>query len=162
MEMEPLKNVFGQNGMPLTQRPETWQKSPQGNLRANSKPPLVIPAMMPPDIVKTIFTPEEYDSITEFLEIYGKKKPEWDQFRAKIPEILLHKFRQWLSKCRENGFIGPYVENGEIHWHQIVSFNRKYADRCTLCHRMIIDHTCHGRMIEKNGQRNFMVCWGQG
>ena len=160
MEMEPLKNVFGQNVMPLTPRPETWQKSPQGNLRANSKPPLVTPEIMPLALAKTIFQPDEYDSITEFLEIYGKKRPEWDQFRAKIPEILLHKFRQWLSKCRENGFIGPYVENGEIHWHQIVSFNRKYADRCTLCHRMIIDHTCHGRMIEKNGQRNFMVCRG--
>jgi hypothetical protein len=160
--LEPLKNVFGQNGMPLTPKPETWPKSPQGNLRTNSKPPLVIPEIMPIALAKTIFQPDEYDSITEFLEIYVKKRPDWDQFRAKVPEILLHKFRQWLSGCRKNGFIAPYVEGGEIHWHQIVSNNRKYVDKCTLCNRPVLYHTCNGRMIEKNGQRNFRVCWGEG
>ncbi len=157
--MEQIGSVLGQNETPSTQKPESWQTPRHEGSRKSSRPPLVIPIKMPMDLARGIFSPQEYDSLLELLEIYLKKRPEWDIYRAKIPEFLLKKYRAWLSQCYENGFLLPYVDGNEIHWHQIVSSKRKFVDRCTTCRRTIIDRSCRGFMRTVNGNRDFVPCW---
>jgi len=114
--------------------------------------------MMPDDVLRAEMMQMDIETIIDFLDKYQKKRPEWDDFRGKIPESLLQKWGRVLKICRENGFINPVAKNGKIIFSQILSHkrNRKNSDKCTLCTNNFIDYTCKGKI--KN--RNFVPCWG--
>lgn len=130
--------------------------------RLNSLPPLVIPQAHPDEIVGKYLGYDDLQTITEHLTNYQKSGAEWDHYRQKIKSTLLDKWRNVLIECRENGFIGPKVQNETIVWKQILGFKRNYkaADKCSLCSRTSKGGDCRGRAIyNKQGQMMFKPCW---
>ena len=105
-DLTPIGSLYGQNGMPLTQtQPQTPTKSQGDTMSGLSKsPPLVNPVMFPDDIIRSIFTVLEFETLIDYLEKYQKKRPEWDEYRAKIPEEILNKWCKVLKSCKTEVF----------------------------------------------------------
>jgi len=114
---------------------------------------------MPEEIIRSVMMNLDYEAIYEFLEKYRKKRPEWDDYRSKIPEPLLEKWGLVLKACRENGFIYPITRDGKILFSQIQTHDRINVDNCTLCTNSIIAGTCKGRIKYIEGKKTFVFCW---
>jgi len=122
---------------------------------------MVIPALFPDDVLRSELMQIDYETMARYLDEFQRKRPEWDVFRAKIPEALLEKWGRVIRICRENGFIAPMAIDGKIVFQQVKSHvrNRKNSDRCTMCQRNIKDGTCRGKLTNIYGRREFVVCW---
>jgi hypothetical protein len=126
---------------------------------------MVTPNRYPEEIMQDVLTYGERESLTEYLTTYQRTKPEWDNFKSKLPDILLSKLKTILSDCRKNGFVNPHIQQGKIVWRQIMGNERSRgeSDECTLCVNNMQSGTCKGYFISKpeNGrlQRMFKKCW---
>jgi len=103
----------------------------------------------------------DYETMYDFLEKYQIKRPDWEDFRVKIPQSLLDKWQIVLTACRENGFINPVARNGKIVFSQILTHNREAVDGCTVCNNSIINGTCRGRLRYIDNKKTFFFCWGK-
>jgi len=116
---------------------------------------------MPEVVLRSVMMNLDYEAMYDFLEKYQKKRPEWDDYRSKIPEPLLEKWGRVLKECRESGFISPRAHDGKIIFAQIQTHNRKNVDNCTLCTNSLIAGNCKGRLRPNAGKKTFVQCWGK-
>lgn len=122
---------------------------------------MVIPIQYPDDIIRSVFSVLELETFTDYLEKYLKKRPEWDEYRSKIPEELLLKWARVLKACKSNGFLFRDIREDKMRWWQIRTDARtvKSVDKCTLCSNDFISGTCKGLLKLINSQRTFISCW---
>lgn len=149
--------TIGNSTPPWPQKPKDMPE----NMKLRPLPPLVQIDKTPDDIMGEIMDFSDRESIIKFLSTYQKTRPDWDNFRNKIPDRLLDKWAKVLKNCRKFGFIRPKVENEKITWHQVLGFKRNHqnTDQCTLCSRSQRAGDCRGGIVIKNNQRMFKQCW---
>lgn len=122
-----------------------------------------MPVMFPDDIIRSIFSVLEFETLVDLLEKYQKKRPEWDEYRAKIPEEILQKWALVLKTCKQNGFLYSDVHEKKIRWYQIKTSarTRKNNDKCAVCGNDFIYGSCKGRVKVINGQKHFLKCFDE-
>jgi len=81
----------------------------------------------------------DYQIIVDHIASYQKtgENRRWDDYGHKIPDALRSIWRLILNECARNGFIAPYVYDGELHWRRIMTHG-KHTDLCSLCRRECI------------------------
>lgn len=103
-------------------------------------PPCIAPEHMPDEIMTAYFDEEnDYEAMVIHLQAYAKSGSGWEEYRKKITSKLLDKWGKVLRECRQNGFVGPYVEAGEIRFRQLVDARKNPPvryDRCSFCERI--------------------------
>ena len=161
-QLASFGEVLALKGSAITPQREQKQTSSGENMKLSSLPPLVPTDRKPDDIVSEFLDFADRETLIKFLSTYQKTKPDWDNYRHKIPDGLLSKFAKCLQECRKYGFIAPKVEGENIVWKQIFGFKRNYknTDQCTTCSRSQRAGDCRGRAIYKNHQKMFQPCWG--
>lgn len=154
---EVLKTIHT-NSIP--QLPQKQNELPQ-SMKLSSLPPMVATDRVPDDIVGEIMNFADKEVLIKLLGNYQKSKPDWDNYRHKLPEVLLGKFTKVLQECRRFGFIAPKVQGEELVWKRILGFkrNQENADQCSMCHRSQRAGDCKGRAVNKSGQMMFKPCW---
>ncbi len=94
---------------------------------------------MPDEIMLAFLTHDEREAMAVHLMAYAKSGLGWDDYRKKVEGKLLEKWGKILRECRQNGFIGPHVEGGEIRFRQLVDARKdppvRY-DKCSFCERI--------------------------
>jgi hypothetical protein len=93
------------------------------------------------------------------LESYRKSGIGWDVYRDKINNDLLDKWGRVVNKCRQNGFIAPYVYQNILHWKQIMTKKTSTNDKCVVCSMTEQKGNCVGLMIFKGDSKIFVPCW---
>lgn len=105
---------------------------------------------------------EEKDKFEQILVTKQRSGAEWDNIRAKLPELFLDKLKNIIKECWENGFCNPRISQGKLVWSQIMGNERhvKYQEKCDLCRNSFQSGLCKGReAYSPNGQRKFKKCW---
>jgi hypothetical protein len=138
------------------------QKESTGNTTKGKqrKTPLVIATIYPDDILN-YHMGVDTSAIIKHLASYRKSGVGWDEYRKKIPDDLLNKFRKVINDCRRQGFIAPRTEGEKINWLCIVG-DSKYADPCSVCPKTTYNNTCQGIEEIKEDKKIFTPCWKSG
>ena len=118
------------------------------------------PAKMPEDIISGILDYADKESMMDHLQAYQRRGEErrWEDYRKKIPTVLLNQWIQVVNECRINGFINPIIVHGKLTWAQIIG-DRSYSDQCTVCPKKYVDGSCEGKSIINKDKFDFIPCW---
>lgn len=123
-------------------------------------------------IASEIFKSQNYENLTDYQTIVkhlisyqkGGDNRRWDEYAATIPQPLRDTLKKMLVECRRNGFVAPFVFDGEIQWRRIVTHGAQ-GDLCTLCDRQCKrrDDLKSGRVKwlreHQTGYREKKPCW---
>jgi len=168
--MEAL-NESGQIRYYLNRQDKQQRSTQNGNVERQLKP-LVVPEETPETTMAKIFGSAsfrnltDYEAIVKHLVAYQKtgENRRWDEYAAVMPQPLRETLAKVLKECRRNGFIAPYVFDGEIQWRRVMTHGQQ-GDLCTLCDRECKrrDDLESGRFKwlreHQNGYREPKACW---
>ena len=118
---------------------------------------MIVATKAPRDILFLIFG-SDLELITKHLANYRKAGVGWDEYRKKIPDDLLAKWKEAAEECRKHGYLFAYSTGEKIIWHTIVA-DPKNADPCTVCIKTYQEGLCKGKEVKLNNRIDFIPCW---
>lgn len=156
----PVREIISPNGNVIIKRPAPEPiKSQQNTLR------ILIPMsrtfLTPREIMAKHLDDNDISAMTKYISDYQRLQPDWADYRKKIPDILLEKWRDTMNECREKGFCNPHVFKNKIVWNRIMEFerNKENLDQCTLCSKTVQAGNCMGDFKRKANGARFTPCW---
>lgn len=121
------------------------------------KIPMIVATKKPDDILFWSFG-TELSLIIKHLANYRKSGVGWDEYRKKIPDNLLEKWKEAAEECRRHGYLFAYSTGEKIIWHTIVA-DPKNADPCSVCVKTYQDGSCNGKEVKNGNRVDFVPCW---
>ena len=137
--LEPVGQTQGIRHYKVGQTPTSPQYGQKETLLRRR--PLISPEEFPGATMRRILGvaalehSADHSAMVKMLREYQRtgENRSWDTFRTKIPDDLLATWREILTECRRNGFVGPWAYEDKIHWRQVTSI--RPGELCDLCER---------------------------
>jgi len=113
-ELTQVNEIISQQGKVITKRPVQEPTQSQRNILRKNLVPLMPTMTTPNEIMNKHMDLNDISAMTKYLIDYQRSHADWQEYRNKIPNVLLEKWLLVVTECAEKGFINPHVRREKI------------------------------------------------